>query len=225
MGLKGRWVSGRLQLYNGDYTAIGAAGVDFGNVDSSALLHGGGTATYPLVNSTADAKFMSYYMTSSATSGTSRGLYLRLYLTANAGGEALRAYTTVSSNTPADTVNGGHISLDFGSSAGTVTGLGTGARMTLHIPDRAITAGTLAAGQSEVFMDGTSSSPTATTLALHRFVVDGGDSTAQNKVTHALDFAGLGAAIFGSNSAWSLSKVLKIKINGTSYYIGLSTAA
>lgn len=225
MALKGRWVAGRLQLFDGDYSAIGGKGVDFGNVNSGALLHGGGTATYPLVNSTSDAKFMSYYLKSSATSGTSRGMYLKLFLTANAGGEAIRAFTQVESNTPADTVNGAHLSLGFGASAGTVTGLGTGARMTLHIPDRAITAGTLAGGQSEVYMDGTSSSPTATTLALHRFIVDGGDATAQNKLTHVLDFVNLGSAVFANQSSWSVSKVLKIKVNGTNYYLPLSTAA
>src|SRR5512147_241355 len=132
MALHGKEASSRLQLYDGDYTAIGGNGVDFGNVVGAALLHGGGTSTYPLTTSTADKNFMGYWVKSAATSGTSRGLYVREYLTAGAGGEAIRGYTTVSSNTPADTVNGAHISLDFGASAGNVTGEGQAVRATLH---------------------------------------------------------------------------------------------
>ena len=63
-----------LQLYSGDYTAIDGLGVDFGNVNSGALLHGGGTSTYPLTNSVADKNFLSYYTKCTATSGTARGL-------------------------------------------------------------------------------------------------------------------------------------------------------
>ena len=46
-------------------------------------------------------------------------------------------------------------------------------RGTLHIPDRAVTLGTMAALQGEVYMDGTSADPTATVLSLLRLIVDG----------------------------------------------------
>jgi hypothetical protein len=179
--LKGRpgWRSS-----NGDHNAVNNLTV--GLQQHAGLILGCGTSASTKSTTTADKNFLSFFLTSAATSGTSRGMYLRLYLTSNAGGEALRAFTTVSSNTPADTVNGAHISLSFGSSAGNVTGLGTAVRATLHIPNRALT-GTCAALQAELYCDGTSSDVSGITSAL-RISVGGnatGYATIQSKVYFA----------------------------------------
>jgi len=121
------------------------------------LVLGSGTSTDPKPDgAVANKNFIHFYLTAAATSGTSRGMYLRLYLTAGAGGEALRAFTTVSNNTPADTVNGAHVSLSFGASAGNVTGEGHALRATVHVPSRSLT-GTGSAINAELFSDGASS--------------------------------------------------------------------
>jgi hypothetical protein len=107
-------------------------------------------------------------------------MYLRLYLTGGAGGEALRAFCTVSSNTPADTVNGAHISLSFGATIGNVTGLGTAVRATLHVPNRALT-GNCAAIQAELYADGASSA-NGGVLSFVRFSL-GGNATGITALT------------------------------------------
>lgn len=161
--------------------------------DHAGLICGCGTSASQKADSTADKNFMSFYLNSTATSGTARGMYLRLYLGSNAaaaaaGGEALRAFTTCTTNAPADTCNGAHISLNFGTTYGNITGLGTAARCTLHVPNRALT-GTCAAVQAELYCDGTSSDVSGRISAI-RISVAGdstGVSTIQSKV-YAFNF-------------------------------------
>lgn len=227
MALHGQWTSGRLQLYSGDYTAIDGLGVDFGNVDSGALLHGGGTGTYPLTNSVAAKNFLSYYVKSTATSGDARGLYMRLYIAGAAGaGEALRAFTTVS-DVAAASAHGAHISLSFGST-GSITGAGVAARQTLQIPNGAMTAGTYTASQAEIWSDGSSSDPTGVTeLALFRAVLSG-NATGIGKVDDkaalfAIDGGGIGAGnIVAAKSSAAVTHTARITINGVVYYLMLS---
>jgi hypothetical protein len=114
-----------------------------------------GTAAVPVAKTVA-GNFEQGYYTGSAATGTYRGLYKRLYLTGGAGGEAGRFFTTVSSNAPTDTVNGVHCTLNFGASAGNITGLGTAGRFTLTVPNRSL-GGTSAALNAEIWADGTSS--------------------------------------------------------------------
>lgn len=195
----------------------------FGTVESAALVQGGGTSASPLATSSADKNFLGYWARTTAASGDNRFAYLRYYLGGAGGGECLRAFTTVEA--ASGTAHGAHLSLSFGVSPAALSGLGVACRNTLHIPNRAVSLGTMAAHQAEVYMDGTSADPTATRLALYRGVVDGGDVTAQNKLTHLWDLVNLGAGIFANQSAWSVSKVLKVCVNGTDYYLPLSTAA
>lgn len=201
--------------------------LQLGATATAALMAGGGTAASPLSTSTADKNFAGFWTKTTAATGDNRGWYLRHYLGSTGGGECLRAFTTVSpaSDLDAGTAHGAHLSLSFGDTYGKLSGLGLACRNTLHIPNRAITLGTMAAHQAEIFMDGTSSNPTATRLALYRGIVDGGDATAKNKLTHLMDLVNLGAAIFMNQSAWAVAKVLKICVNGVDYYLPLSTAA
>lgn len=119
----------------------------------------------------ADAKIMQYYVDSQATSGTTRLWYGKLYLSGGAGGETIRAYTTVISNTPADTCNGAHISLGFGTSVGNITGLGTAVRAAIMIPARALT-GTVCAVLAELYCTATTST-TSGILACYGYSVAG----------------------------------------------------
>lgn len=165
-----------------------------GQYAHAGVILGSGTSAAPcLGGTTSDKNFLSFYLSSAATTGTTRGMYLRTYLTAGAGGEALRVFNTVSSNTPADTVNGAHISLNFGASAGNVTGLGTAARCTVHVPNRALT-GTGAAVQAEFFSDGASSDISGKWAGLR--IVNNGNATGIGKVddaAYALSLSGFTA--------------------------------
>lgn len=233
MGSKLKWSSGKLVYYSGDDSAIGGHAWQFGHTATAALLMGGGTSTTKLTKSTADKNFIGFWLESSATSGTSRGQYLRLYLSGGAGGEAIRAYTTVSNNTPADTCNGAHISLDFGASAGNITGLGTAVRATLHVPTRSL-GGTIGAVQAEFFGDGASGAIGGTASFL-RCVLDGHanmkDSFDENGYLIELAGASAGAAhlfrtgLTAATINAATTCALRIKVGNTAYFIPVATAA
>jgi hypothetical protein len=115
--------------------------------------------------------FMQQYITGSATTGTYRNIYSKLFLTGGAGGEAGRFYTEVSAAAPVDTCNGVHATLGFGASAGNITGLGTAGRFTVMIPNRALT-GTVAGLQSELYCEDTGSTSSGN-INFFRCVIDG----------------------------------------------------
>lgn len=136
-----------------------------------------GTSAAPLTCETvADAKFISIYSKSEATSGDARLAYLRLYIAGAGGaGEAVRAFTTIDGVSAAGTVNGIHASLSFTDGDSKATGSGFAARCTLHIPsDAAWSSGTLAAIQAEIYSDGADSDPDGVTeLSFMRVINDG----------------------------------------------------
>jgi len=155
-----------------------------------------GTSSARVVEDTANMKFMSFYLDNGATSGDNRGLYLRLYLTgAGGGGEAARIFTTCE-DVACGTAHGAHISLNFGST-GSVTGLGVANRNTIHVPDAALSGGTYAATQAEIYADGSSSDISgATKYSFIRLVADGDATGIANIDANAFlfDMSGLTTA-------------------------------
>ncbi len=127
-----------------------------GGAPTTALLLGYGTSASPASTGKADAIFATLWMKNTAATGTARGMRLNLALTGGAGGESLRARTVVSAAAPVDTCNGAHINLEFGASAGNITGLATGVRANILIPARTIT-GTIAPVMSEFYANATTS--------------------------------------------------------------------
>ncbi len=100
---------------------------------SAAVVLGGGTSAAPIKTATADKNFLGFWTQSDATSGDSRGAYLRHYINGAGSGEALRAYATVNYAGAAavgGTVNGAHVTLSVNSGA-TISGQGSAARFTL----------------------------------------------------------------------------------------------
>lgn len=194
---------------------------------SNAILMGIGTSTAQPASSAVDRNWLSFYLKSNAASGTSRGMYLRLYIPDGAGGEAARIFTTVSSNTPADTVNGAHISLSFGSSAGNVTGLGTASRNTLHVPNRSL-GGTTTAIQAELYADGASSA-NGGTISFLRAVLDGNATglAAVEDTAHLIHVAGgtnasgnVVGALNGNEPTWTgKTGLIRVNLNGTTAYL------
>jgi hypothetical protein len=175
-----------------------------------------GTSATPLVDDTADAKFLSFYFDNGATSGDSRGIYLRQYITgAGGGGDAARFYQTVS-NVAAATVRGAHISLDWGTT-GSCTGLGAALETTLHIRSTAGMAGTIYSIKAAIHSDAATSDPVGASIAVFG-VVNQGDSTGMVDVdTDAclFDFVGWTAAtgnMLYANTAATGNHTASIKV-------------
>jgi len=198
---------------------------------SGALLMGLGTSTSRAVTSTADSKFLSFYLENDATSGDNRAMYLRLYHSgAGGGGEALRVFTTVN-DVAASNAHGAHISLNFGTS-GTVTGQGIAMRATLHLPTTALASNvTMAAVQGEIYSDGSSSDPGGSTkLSVFRAInaghADGmADVDDDANLFELVGFTPAASNMIGGNTAGSTTLdfanwvPIRIDICGTAHYI------
>lgn len=199
--------------------------------DNASLLLGAGTSTNKMTTATADAKFMEFRLENTATSGDNRGQYLRFYIAgAGGGGEALRAFTTIS-DVAASTAHGAHISLNFGTS-GTVTGQGIAMRGTLHLPNTALTSNvTLAAVQAEIWSDGSSSDPGGSTKLSYIRCVNGGDATGGADVDDDASLMsiigttiGSGNMIVADTDETKFSHKARIDIDGVEYFIMLANS-
>jgi len=197
--------------------------IQFGetNINDNAVCMGAGTSAAPLESASTSKNFMEFRLKHTGASGDIRGMYLREYLAGGAGGEALRAFTTIQA--AAGTAHGAHISLNFGDSPATLSGLGVAMRGTLHIPDRAITLGTCAAVQAEVYLDGTSAVPTGT-VSLIRGVIDGGDATAREAIKYLMDLAQIpsGSGLMHHTCTDTATHMLRVRIGGSDYGILLT---
>lgn len=174
--------------------------------------------------------FFQLYGSSTATSGDSRAIYTRLYIAGAGGsGEALRAFTTINGVAGA-TAHGAHITLSL-SSTGTLTGLGVGVRGQLQVPNAAVSGGTFSAMQAEIYGDGASSSVSSMTeCSFMRFVADGATADIKGTIdTSGYLFSIQGVTkgsgkLFQDNTAGAASQALRIKVNGTAYYIMLTSS-
>ena len=114
---------------------------------TAAILFGAGTSTTPIATSSANKNFIGFWTSSTATTGDSRGAYIRHYFSGAGGsGEALRAFGTVNGVAAATggTVNGAHITLSVSAAAGSVSGEGNALRATLGLGASTNAGGTLA---------------------------------------------------------------------------------
>lgn len=212
---------------------VGDSRIDFssatvlaGNTDGGIFK--AGTSGARVTEDTADMKFMAAYFDNGATSGDNRGFYLRLYLTgAGGGGEALRVFTDVEDVAGA-TAHGAHISLKFGTT-GSITGQGIASRNTLHIPSAAMSGGTYAPLQAEIWSDGASSDAAGVTDLSFIRVVNGGNATG---ITNMDDDAALISYTGGSIASGNLvqtcndtasSHGIRVKMNGTVMYLLANT--
>lgn len=134
-----------------------------GSSDASALLFGAGTSTARYqMGDAASQNAVGLFTETTATSGDSRGINLRLYFSGTGvSGEALRAYGIVNNKTVATggTVNGAHISLGITGTSGAVSGAGNALRVTLSFGASAVPGGTLAGIQLDSDFDNTSTVP------------------------------------------------------------------
>lgn len=103
------------------------------SIRSASVLYGVGTSSVPFVANGTGKNFLGFWVKSAATSGDTRGLYMRLYLYGAGSGEAVRAYTTAAATNVATggTANGIHASFSMAASA-SVSGQAFGARITFE---------------------------------------------------------------------------------------------
>lgn len=227
----------KYDLQHGGPFFMGIAGSRLpSNVPCTAKVLNVGSATYP-IRSTTSGNIVDLRGRFAHTSGIGRVIYNRLYLYGSAGGDSLRAFTSVMANV--NTAAGAHISLNFVATAGgsECSGLGVAGRNTLHIPDIAswAPAGTYAALQAEIYSDGAASDPAGMTeLSLIRLVNDGDGTGKADVDTDAFLFSIQGFTAAGDTtkllSSVSLAELpassvaLRCKIGATTYYLPLVLA-
>lgn len=156
-----------------DVVKLKAAG---GSDAAGALLMGIGTSADPATTAVADKNFIEMRTQSSATSGSSRGLYWRHNLSgAGQSGEAIRAFTDLTGAVA--TARGEHVSLQAGAT-GYVTGLGAGLDAQLYLKNEALHAnGTYSVLNAEIYSEGATTDPAgATSMSFFRAVM-GGNAT------------------------------------------------
>jgi len=199
----------------------------YSNCGTKSVVGGFGTVTSPLLDATADKHFFETHAECSAASGTTRLRREWLYLSGGAGGECWRAATTVMAAAPADTCNAIHATLEFGSTYGNITGLGTAIRAGVLVGKRAIT-GTVAAIMAELY--GETSGTVGGAISLIRGVVDG-ETTSKANINANAYFLDLAAAAAEGNMVEAGSTLgtayggIKCRINGVKMYIPLYSAA
>lgn len=196
-----------------------------GGKTSAATVIGGGTSTDPISMPTAGTNAVGFWTSSTATSGDSRGMYVRHFFSGAGGsGEAVRAYGTVNNVTAATggTVNGAHVSLSVTGASGAVSGSGHASRHTLDLGASTVSGGTLSVVEVDTNIDTTATIPaTAAFLGVNNVGVGklGYFARMSNMDTSACFRAGRTAATINA----ATTAALKVNVNGTDYWIPLAT--
>jgi hypothetical protein len=184
---------------------------------TSAVYMGGGNASDKLSTATANKNILAFYTESTATTGDSRGLYLRHYaggtISASGFSDAIRAFMTVT-GTNYDFASGIHATMQINAGA-TVSGSAAGARATLAAAAESRTlTGALAALQVDSDIGANNTVPAR--CALIRMSKSGSVD-----VPFALDIAD-DQCLQGAAAAGAGLDALKVILpNGTTGYINI----
>jgi len=207
MGIQAKYKVGRLVYYNNG----NVGGIDYG------------TSSSETTTATADRKFLSMYVKSTAATGDARAIYARLNLagTATAGyGDAIRALGYVT-GTGYDYASGLHGTLSIAAGA-TVTGSGAGIRATLEAAASTRTlSGALAALQVDSYVGANNTMPT-----VHGFIrfSDVGDVVLNNLVV--LPSTASNSTVFATHTTQGMTHSIRIIDSaGTPYFIMCTNAA
>lgn len=198
-------------------------GLNGGAVSSSGLLLGVGTSASPATSSTANDKFVEIRAETTATSGDNRLMYLRYSLNGATGGECIRAFTKLEA--AGTTVRGAHISLDV-ASGGSASGLGAGMDSQILVHNGALTGGTYAVLNAEIYSAGSSTDVSAVTqISLLRGVLGGDATGAANVDDNAFLITLTGGSISSGNivetetDETKFSHKIRCSFNGTTLYL------
>ena len=178
----------------------------------------GGTATSPITVTTA-GNINSSYATTSATTGDTRLTYEKLTFTSTGSGETARFFSVVTGAgaATAGTINGAHISTEI-NTTGTISGAANAIRATLG-GSATTPGGTLAVLQLDTNYN--SNVSLGATSAFIR-VSDSGSQTGE--VQNLVNIEAGPAATIVATGTVTLTKALKIRIDGTTYYGPCGTA-
>ena len=174
----------------------------------------GGTATDPIVVTTAD-NINESYATTSAASGDTRLSYNRLTFAGAGAGETLRAFSVVTAAQGAgQTTNGAHISMSV-NTGGSISGAGNALRATLGLAAGVSSGGTVAAIQADSDVGAGATLPSNASWI--RFTNSGAGTGLSNLFN-------LPAAMVPAKSAAAVTHTIKIIVDGTPYYLMVSNA-
>jgi hypothetical protein len=175
-----------------------------------------GTASSPIVETTA-TNVSESYVTTSATTGDTRLSYQKLTFTSTGSGETLRAFSVVTGTgaATAGTINGAHISLEVDGASATISGAANAIRATLGGTD-ATPGGTLAVIQLD-----TNYTVNATLPATASFirVSDSGSATGEIPLFANIETGPAATCAPTASSVTTVSKAIKVMIGGTVYYV------
>ena len=172
--------------------------------------------------------FLSLRADASNASGDHRLIYSALTLSGAGGsGESIRGRTVVTAALGgAGSAHGMHGGIEFGT-GGDVGGQAYGVRGTFMAPNRvSATGGTVAGGLSELFAGGDATDYTTyANHAIHHFA-NIGEATGRATAENVWSFSTLSATQNQAHNAWlaSISRSLRVIVDGAVFYLPLSTA-
>jgi hypothetical protein len=204
---------------NGGVPAVPA--VQIGATASAALLIGAGTAAAPYTSSLAGKNFLGFWTKSTATSGDSRGLYLRHYISGAGGaGDACRIFATATAAVSASgSMTGAHITAAV-ATGGSIGGQATAVRATFQADTGTTPGGTLSSLICESYVASGVSLPTS--HAFIRFVDTG--TVAFTRLFSVPNVASGG--LFAAHTTQTMTHSLRIRTEGgTVYYLMCTNAA
>jgi hypothetical protein len=179
-----------------------------------------GTSGTPLALAAADECGLQAFFSSAMTSGTSYGHYVCLDATA-AGAEHIAGRSkTLLKIAGVANAHGRHDTLELDTSAGAVTGLGTGHRGNLVVADRVIATGTYYGAMAEIYpLGNTAALPAGSNACLG---INAQPGTAMDSVVNAISFGGTdgsGKMIYTHSGTNAIAGTIRVLINGAAKYI------
>jgi len=175
-----------------------------------------GTASSPLVETTA-GNVSESYATTSATTGDTRLTYNKLTFTSTGSGETARFFSVVTGTgaATAGTINGAHISLEVDGASATISGAANAIRATLGGTD-ATPGGTLAVIQLDTNYTVNASLPATASFIR---VSDSGTNTGEIPLFANIETGPAATIAPTASSVTTVSKAIKVMIGGTVYYV------
>jgi hypothetical protein len=184
------------------------------------------TTGTPLALNTAGQSGIKAFFSSTATSDTTYGMYCRLDSN-GVGQEGISGrFKTLLKKAGIGNAHGMHATLEADTSAGAVTGLGTGIRGNLVVANRALTTGTYYGVMAEIYPLGNTAAIPASSNACLGINAQAG--TAMDAVVNAISFSGTdgsGSMIYTHNPGNTFTGSIRILVNGAVRYLYTATAA
>lgn len=185
-----------------------------------------GTSASPFALNTASQTGMKSYYSTTAESGETYGEYLRLDISGTGlEGIAGRSKTLLKADGVGN-AHGRHDTLETDTSAGAITGLGTGHRGNLVVADRVHSTGTWYGAMAEIFPLGNTAALPANANAC--LGINAQPGTAMNAVVNAISFSGAdgsGNMIYvATDSSPTFTGSIRILVNGATKYLHFTDA-